>query len=288
MTAARPDTWMPLYIGDYLKDTTHLGCMESGAYLHLLMHYWSTGAPLPDNDRALSRIARADGVDHWVSDLRPSLQQFFRIADGHWHHKRVDAELAAADEKQQAARKRAKKAAEARWADTDTPDAPSNASSMHDACSKHAPSTPQAMLEECPSPSPSPIDHHHITARGIAEAFTDARERFWPQEPTLPAPLMTIEAQAAEYLKAGAPPDVLRDLVTGAVEKFSREDRGPPKSLAAFRHSLPQQIRDHKQAQTPVELPDARPRDHSTPRARGRRRPSLGDQIRSQAGIDHQ
>lgn len=61
----RPDAYIPLYIGDYLADTTHLSTLEHGAYLLLLFHYWSKGSVskgggLPDNDRTLAIIAGVD------------------------------------------------------------------------------------------------------------------------------------------------------------------------------------------------------------------------------------
>jgi uncharacterized protein YdaU (DUF1376 family) len=83
---------MPLYIADYLADTTHLDCAESGAYLHLIMHYWQRGF-LPDDDKKLSCIAKAQ-QKHWIK-MRPILVQFFH--DG-WKHKRIDDELKKASE----------------------------------------------------------------------------------------------------------------------------------------------------------------------------------------------
>lgn len=83
---ARP--WMPLYIADYLADTAHLGALQSGAYLHLIMHYWQTGG-LPDDEAALMRIARLT-VAEWRRN-QAIIGAFFH---GGWHHKRIDAELA--------------------------------------------------------------------------------------------------------------------------------------------------------------------------------------------------
>lgn len=84
--------WMPLYIADYLKDTTHLGALESGAYLHLIMDYWQNGR-LPDDERQLARIAKM--TDREWRAAKATLQAFFH--DG-WKHKRIDAELAHASD----------------------------------------------------------------------------------------------------------------------------------------------------------------------------------------------
>lgn len=81
--------WMPLYIADYLKDTTHLQAMESGAYLHLIMAYWSAGR-LPNDDRQLAAIARMAPAQ-WKKS-RPTLEAFFGA--GFSSHKRIDRELA--------------------------------------------------------------------------------------------------------------------------------------------------------------------------------------------------
>jgi uncharacterized protein YdaU (DUF1376 family) len=78
---------MSLHIGDYKKDTGNLRSTGHGAYLLLIMHYWSTGA-LPDDDRQLAAIAGMS--DREWKQWKPTLQAFFH--DG-WKHKRIDAEL---------------------------------------------------------------------------------------------------------------------------------------------------------------------------------------------------
>lgn len=81
---------MPLYIADYLKDTSHLRAAESGAYLHLIMAYWANGK-LPDNDRQLATIAKLTDME-WA-EYRDTLQAFF---SPDWTHRRIDRELAEA------------------------------------------------------------------------------------------------------------------------------------------------------------------------------------------------
>jgi len=84
--SSRP--WMPFYIADYLKDTRRLSTIEHGAYLLLIMEYWTAGE-LPDNDEQLRRITGMT-TKEWRRS-KSHLQSFF--FDG-WRHKRLDMELA--------------------------------------------------------------------------------------------------------------------------------------------------------------------------------------------------
>lgn len=136
---ARPDTWMPLFWGDYHRDTGHLNATQHGFYLLLIGHYWSTGKPLPDDDAQLWRIARADSAGHWKKS-RAIIAAFFQIVAGFWRHSRIERELNAASMRQASAKERAKHAASMRWA-------------SEPECLEHAPGMPDAMLEECPPQS---------------------------------------------------------------------------------------------------------------------------------------
>lgn len=84
--------WMPLYVAEYRTDTAHLNAAQHGAYLLLIMHYWSTGV-LPNDDAALARIACMTPSE-WKRN-RGVIAGFF---SGDWTHKRVDHELAKASD----------------------------------------------------------------------------------------------------------------------------------------------------------------------------------------------
>ena len=79
--------WMPLYVADYLADTAHLGALESGVYLHLIMHYWLKGG-LPDDAVQLAKISRVSLKQ--FNRLSPIIAPFFGRG---WTHKRIDQEL---------------------------------------------------------------------------------------------------------------------------------------------------------------------------------------------------
>jgi uncharacterized protein YdaU (DUF1376 family) len=133
--------WMPVYIGDYLGDTQRLTTEQHGAYLLLLFDYWRNGPP-PADDAVLSQITRVSRPA-WKK-MRRTILAFFSERNGHLHHGRVDHELAMARDNYERRSTKAKKAAAARWGDH----APKKAKG-------NAPSIPQGLLDECPSPSPS-------------------------------------------------------------------------------------------------------------------------------------
>lgn len=97
MTTRRPTAFMPLWIGDYLADTTHLNTEQHGAYLLLLMAYWRRGGPLPADDQYLCRIAGVT-IYKWRT-LRSTIAAFFAEEGGQWVSKRADEELAKAESK---------------------------------------------------------------------------------------------------------------------------------------------------------------------------------------------
>lgn len=111
---ARPDTWMPIFWGDYARDTGHLSALMHGAYLMLIKHYWCTGKPLPDDDAQLWRIACCDSPAQWRG-IKAIVAAFFVIAAGLWRHKRIDAELEFARQCVQARSDAGKKGAHSTW-----------------------------------------------------------------------------------------------------------------------------------------------------------------------------
>jgi len=83
------DTWMPLYIGDYLADTSRLTTEQHGAYLLILMDYWRNGPPL-DDDEELATIAKLSAAQ-WRKHA-PKIRALFRSTDGRLVQKRAEEE----------------------------------------------------------------------------------------------------------------------------------------------------------------------------------------------------
>lgn len=126
---------MPLYIGKYLAATSHLEALESGAYLHLLMHSWGNG-PLPNNPELLRRIAKVPR-DAW-SNAWELLKPFFTETGAGLVQKGQDEIREEWAKKKVNAKEKATNAAKVRWGKK-TIDAPSMPEEV-----------PEEVLEECP------------------------------------------------------------------------------------------------------------------------------------------
>lgn len=114
LMANSPKIWMPLCIGDYLKDTARLTTEQSGAYLHLIMDYWVSGPP-PDDPVILARICKLSGKAWRING--PVLREYFTVTGGHWTHDRIDAEILLANKNKSSRKTKAAQAAAARWSD---------------------------------------------------------------------------------------------------------------------------------------------------------------------------
>jgi uncharacterized protein YdaU (DUF1376 family) len=99
-------SYMPIFVGDYIRDTRHLTLEEHGAYLLLLMSYW-VGGGLPDDDAQLARIVGMKPA-RWRK-IKPTIKAFF--SDDGWHHEVLDEQFA----KSWARSERGKKGAAATW-----------------------------------------------------------------------------------------------------------------------------------------------------------------------------
>jgi uncharacterized protein YdaU (DUF1376 family) len=105
--------WYPWHIGDYAHDTPHLTLAEDGAYRRLIDAYMVQREPLPDNDRALARLAGV-GLDEWMA-VATNVRAFFRARDGILFHKRCEQELRAQELYSQKQSEKGKKGAFARY-----------------------------------------------------------------------------------------------------------------------------------------------------------------------------
>ncbi len=83
---------MPLYVGDYLKDTAELTLAEHGAYLRLILFYWNNGGAITND---LSKIYRATGAisPQEQQNIASILKSYFVQNGDTFFHKRIDEEL---------------------------------------------------------------------------------------------------------------------------------------------------------------------------------------------------
>jgi uncharacterized protein YdaU (DUF1376 family) len=104
-----PDIFFRFYWNDYSNNTKHLTMLQHGAYEQLMLAYYSSGKPLPQDHSKLFRMVGAFTQDEQAAVISV-LDEFFTKADGMYHSNRCDRELIriakARDDSDKANRKR--------------------------------------------------------------------------------------------------------------------------------------------------------------------------------------
>lgn len=79
-------------MGDYAKDTAHLGFLEDAAYTRALRVYYLREKPLPVEVRECERLIRAV-TRREKEAVTLVLTEFFELQSDGWHNKRADEEI---------------------------------------------------------------------------------------------------------------------------------------------------------------------------------------------------
>ena len=93
---AKYNKYMPFWVGDYLRDTTHLTAQRHGIYTLLIFHYWSNEC-LPSDIEEIYMITKAFN-DSVKKDTDYILQHFFT---DNYKHERIEQSLADSKNKYQ-------------------------------------------------------------------------------------------------------------------------------------------------------------------------------------------
>jgi len=203
------DIWMPVYIGDYLRDTQNLTAEEHGVYFLLLMYYWQKKGVIGSDLKRLAIVARST-----QETTEGILTMFFELVDGNYFNKRSDKELQDAQSRSESARANVQK----RWS-KDTPVIPpynhgntdddtepirngyssssSSSSSSHKAKEEENTNTTAPLVAEVPEPSKA------VTVKPKQTALYHAiRQCFLAKTPTFAN--YAKEAQAIKRIEAFA------------------------------------------------------------------------------------
>lgn len=166
---------MPLYVADYLAGTAHLSAAEHGAYMLLIMHYWSKGG-LPEDEESIRRITRLT-PRQW-SQSRDVLRSFFC---DQWRHKRIDEELGKAIEKSKVNSANAKRRHSERIKSAERSDT-------------HARATSQSQSQE------DSVADATVPPVAAAPVYADSRHELWGEGVPILVSLGVSDSQARKMI----------------------------------------------------------------------------------------
>lgn len=222
----KTDGWMPLYVADYLADTTRLTTEQHGAYLLLIMDYWRNGPPEAD-DETLAQITKLPATQ-WRKHAQ-KLRALFSEHDGKLWHKRIEEERKKAGVISSSRSEAGKQGAAKRWGKTKAKDI---ANAMANAMANGmADPSQEAWQNDAPSPSPTPktIGSGITTAGGSAcasesppaAAFVEALQ-------ACGIPATANDARLQRWGGEGATPAELAQAIARAQQRRRKEGSAQP------------------------------------------------------------
>lgn len=113
-TEKKPLPWFPFNIKAYVTDTMRLTTEAHGAYLLLMLDYYSTGEAPPDDDDVLAAICKLT-PEAWAKH-RKVLMPYFKVTRGRWVHERIEAEMLEACQRHAKKSAAQRQIANKRWA----------------------------------------------------------------------------------------------------------------------------------------------------------------------------
>jgi len=155
--------YFPFYVGDYLRDTARLSTEAHGAYVLIMLDYWTRGAP-PDDDDVLATITKSSTA-RWKK-LRPLLVPFFIIEDGKWQHSRIERELVEAENKHKKASEAGKAGAIARWQPHSDRIGDANATALRQQCQSESEPKKKEKKDAAPDGAQPKTDEADLFDRG--------------------------------------------------------------------------------------------------------------------------
>ncbi len=160
-----------LYTDAFLADTSHLGALETGAYMSLLMASWRLeDGGLPDDNVMLARMSRCTPRE-WKR-ARALVMPFWTMCkDGKWRQKRLEIEREISRGKSQSAAN----AAKARWLKNNkTSNARAERTQSDPPCEQDATTSTSTSTSNTHTQTPSPEPAQSVPMRpSAASLITD-------------------------------------------------------------------------------------------------------------------
>lgn len=233
--------WFSFNIKAYVTDTMRLSTEGHGAYLLLLLDYYSKMQAPPDDDAVLASIVRLP-VKVWRAH-RKVIEPMFRIVDGFWLHDRVEHEIWDAGRRHDLAKTKGKQGADKRWSKTPPKDSQTIAPAI-------AAAIAGALPGHCPEDAQEQVQVQNITPAPLASPGKRGNSMISEEAYAITGEVLKAMGRAKDDpLSYGAPMQVQawlnghwpREAILAGVEKGMRSRGGrPPETIRYFEKAIAQ------------------------------------------------